>query len=340
MLYYRLRCINQLNNINTVKKINYRQFVHLGNMPIRALQTGMASHIEKCRGISNESLSKLISNKTISNRILLTFEKEQLKTPVAYIRTKEVAFHEAFLSYIWVFCYTFLVILESSVKQKETVGKFKILNQNTPIVSRAIDLLHWAISLKDGYSEWPIELANPESYLESESHFVTRANVHFFEVISFFFYHEYSHLTLNHLTTIESLKKKNKKREIERIELITLENEADANAVRLLLGSEPTELHTSRIAYSSILAICSTLFLKENPRHLVSSSHPDHDSRIVNMYQRFQLQSIGQQASLQSLISISFATFASFNEVAPFTGFDEDVEVLIDYYLNEFSVLK
>lgn len=309
-------------------------------MPIRVLQNSIIKHIENCPGTSLESHLSLIKNKKISKEVIFNLDKGIIQTPKAHIQSRKIELHEPFLSYIWTFCYSFLVISDCSALQEESVGHYKILNQNSPLVRRTLDLLFWAISLKEQYSDWPLELANPEKYMKKEKLFVEKANSIFLDAISFFFYHEYSHLTLGHDEGILSIKAKQNLSNDDRVYLITLEKEADSNAIDLLIGTEPTELHIMRTGYAVMIAMCSTLFLLNKAHNLSSGTHPDHDIRIINAYSKFNISTDRYKVQLQSVITISFNMFAQFYKLKPTNNFDLEIEEMIDYYLYEFSKEK
>ena len=138
----------------------------------------------------------------------------------------------------------------------------------------AVDLLIYARSLIDEYSDWEKgSLINPEVYPRDKNSEVEVANEIFLNAFNYILCHEFSHFELGHIeranTEVKLSIEERKENEIE----------ADRRAIDLIIsgiteGTGKTEAATKGIT----IAICSMLYAKETVGNKI---HPDTDVRII-----------------------------------------------------------
>jgi len=314
---------------------NFPSDSHPGNMPIRVFQNSIFKHVENIGELTPEKHKKYVNSGKISDCIEYSVSKEKLLMPCIRVSSRQICLQETFLGYLWAFCYFFLVINEEGIKQHNNVEQYKIIEFNTPTLQKALKLLNWAISLKNKFSDWPLDLPNPEHYEESDQFYIEKVNAIFLDAITFCFLHELSHAINGHLDNARTRGKVSDADNIDK----EMENEADNYAISLMLNNTYDEIHKLRIGYACTLAMCACLPLTSKKK-LASSTHPDIDTRIVNLIDKFGVENPNHMLLFKSTLLNTFIVFRNIHELSISTDLDKNIDELIDHFLYEFEELK
>src|SRR6185369_10354825 len=278
---------------------------HPGNMPVRVFQNSIFKHVENIGELTPEKHKTNVNNAKISDCIEYNIGKDQITLPRIRIANRMICLQETFLGYLWAFCYSFLVITEEGIKQNNNVEQYRIIKFDTPALDKALKLLNWAISLKNNFSEWPLDLPNPEYYEENDQFYVEKANSIFMDAAAFYFLHEMSHAINGHLDNAGTMDNSKNSKEIE--------NEADNYAISLMLNDTYDEIHKFKVGYACILAMCACLPLTSKSK-LASSTHPDIDTRIVNLVDKFGIENPNHMLLFKSTLLNTFIVFRNIHE--------------------------
>lgn len=310
---------------------NFPYDSHPGNMPVRVFQNTIFKRVENIGVLTPEKHGQYVNCGKISDCVEYKFDKEKIIMPCIRRNGKRVCIQETFLGYLWAFCYSFLVISEEGIKQNNNIEQYKITSFNTLVLQKALNLLNWAIKLKNDFYDWPSDLPNPEYYDESDAFYIEKANAIFLDAAAFCFLHEMSHAINGHLDTEKSMEDDNISKE--------LENEADNHAISLMLNNTDDEIHKFRIGYACTLAMCAFLPLTSSTR-LASITHPDIDIRIVNLLDKFGINNANHLLSLKATILNTFIVFRNIQELDISKDHKKNIDQLIDHFLYAFRELK
>lgn len=304
---------------------------HPGNMPVRVFQNAIFKHVENIGELTPEKHKMYVNSGKISDCIEYNLGKNKITSPCIRIASRMICLQETFLGYLWAFCYSFFVITEEGIKQNNNIEQYRIINFDTPALQKALKLLNWAISLNNNFSEWPLDLPNPEYYEECDKLYIEKANAIFMDAATFYFLHEMSHAINGHLDNAETVDHSDNQKE--------MENEADNYAISLMLNNTYDEIHKLRVGYACILAMCACLPLTSK-RKLASSTHPDIDTRIVNLVDKFEIENPNHVLLFKSTLLNTFIVFRNIHGLGISTDLNKNIDELIDHYLYEFEELK
>ena len=316
---------------------------HPGNMPIRVLQYNILEHFEKISKLSKQNYPKWVSDDKIAPSILLSLQKEPVRTPFSLYDTKQIAIQEVYLSYLWSIAYSFFVIYEEGIQRKMVAGSWSgKIEFDTDILLKAEQLFTWALTLTTNYSPWNIKLPNPEYFnSDLEKYYCERVNSIFLDAVSYLFFHECSHIVCNHYQFLEVSKRKDI-RELNETELsdcIQVENEADEFAFNSLI----TDANSDKEKLYKYLAITiihvANLFIIEKPKNLKCTTHPDIDSRFHYLLEKMghDLEKYDYVWYLACFGCTRYFTFHCIN----YDATEADTSIDLFYrYLNIFDWLK
>lgn len=227
---------------------------------------------------------QLIHQGIIESGICILKDREAIKTP--FVRSdKHIYIQETFLSYLWIVCYSLLVIYEEAVtKHYENAqqGASHIIDKG--LIYNCEEFLHYAISLKACYSEWDTEkYPTPDKDKGTNKDYHIKATQLFLYAMNYILCHEFAHLEKGHIGKPKS---------------IDLEIEADERAFELILEGQTLENKMS-LQMGVLIGLCSMLFLS----HSVSghSSHPDTHKRIKTFLEKINLPDNSQLWSVTCL---------------------------------------
>lgn len=131
------------------------------------------------------------------------------------------------------------------------------------------------MSLISVYSEWDLELPNPQEYYESDQFWVERVNGVFVNAAKYVLCHEFAHVELQHFERIAKGENTDADRK-------KIENEADLRAIDLiLLGVSDQNSATVRLGV--LTGLCSLIFFSSQT---TSQNYPSNEDRIHNILEK------------------------------------------------------
>lgn len=259
--------------------------------PISVLWGNIIRTFEQAEPSLLEMHYKATQSGDVSPAIACDDRKEKVKTPFANPITREIYLQETYLSHLWSFIYSVLVMYEEGVHKPMKEGTYnnKIIF-NTSLLIRARQLFEWSISLVDTYSDWDESLPNPRSHQDSEEKFYAeKVNGVFQDSVAFLMFHEFAHLSNGHDSYFLGVKSIDLD-ESAIAERIQIENEADIFAFDIFIkhGADNTEKWTKGLAM--LFVICSALVIVPVSKGLTQTVHMDLDDRILHLLQRLNLE--------------------------------------------------
>ncbi len=324
--------------------MKFSQETHPGNMPIRVLQYNITSHFETIRDdILNMHKENIDKGKVKAGISYIIFD-DKIITPKAKLDSKEIIIQENFLSYIWAIAYSLFVIYENAIQKKMIEGKWKgILELDTPLLQNAIKLFNWAINLKDNNSIWPVSLPNPENpNNEEEKWWIEKVNGIFLDSVTYILFHEYAHLTNNHIDFIYRVREMQyyELSENEKATFKEIENEADIFAVETIIKNYDSEKYKLHKGIAIVIANISLLFLLRTPKEIKQPKHPDVDIRIFNALNRIGIDEKKSTDYLWYFACISCKIFFDIHKIPVVLKQSETVQDLFYQYLEVFDNIK
>jgi hypothetical protein len=270
--------------------------------PISILQNNICDHFENIRPETLEMLKKDVGDLKIDPGIEYDLEKIAIKNqyvkPYASLGRKKICIHEVFLSYLWSICYFFFVVNEH-VQMKMIKNEWNgYLEFNESVLINALKLFKWAISLNDKYSEWDINLPNPQNPpSEEEKYICGKVNKIYLDAVVFILFHEYAHIVLDH---------KNKMNQIPQKEL---EVEADNYALESIILNSDDETYKLNTGVGLTIAVLSLFYLKNSLRNITSNTHPDLDIRVQSIIEYIHFSENESKFYLWYLVCTGYSIF-------------------------------
>lgn len=277
----------------------------LGDYPIRVLHYNV---LESYNHFSEE-IELYLQDKELRLHPEIKYLINEYKSPELHYLSDgmhQMIISEPFCSYLWCLAYFFLIHFEYVAQKKspDTIADEYVITDI--MLERAAELLSWGINLKDELTGWdylstPSPFPTP-SLVGSEILFCYKANNIYKHAVLACLYHELGHaVTLpNFPTHMTSEKSKEYETEADNFMFNTMFKELEkSNPFGISLGIT--------IAYFSILFIT-------DPKKIVSSSHPDVDSRIYNMLETFKsyCESLDSELGEHLLSSVYFMNIYCF----------------------------
>lgn len=238
-------------------------------------------------GEKNEILNSSILSKKLSPALLYDDAFLSVKMPYADLYKRSICLQETYLSYIWAFMYSTIIIFDEGLHRAHVMGRpTRFIDYSLPIMRRAGYLFNWASSLKQSYSKWDELLPSPIHYSnDKEESYGTKVNNLFSKGINFILYHEFAHLTLDHVNYVST------DNTISNDTHIELEKEADSYSLDIIIDNDDLEDNKITCGLAIALVHCSNFFLVNHFMGIVQKKHPDLDSRLDYMLNRLRLES-------------------------------------------------
>lgn len=321
----------------------FSQSTHPGNMPIRVLQNNVIHHFENIRDDSLSRHIEWVKKGKIQPGIKWLIEKKKVRTPYADCCSKEIVIQEVFLSYIWAITYALVVIYEEAIQKKIIKGEWNgIIELDTPILNDAEKLFIWALSLTDEYSDWVLNLPNPEiQKSEQENFYAEKINGIFLDIIVFILFHECCHLVNDHCDFRKRIGNKSLSELTaeEKQSYKELENEADIFAIESMVWIADPNQYKLIKGLSIVLANIALLFVLKHPKMVKSATHPDVDTRLHNC-----LEYLGQDLPTYDyvwyLACFACRLFFGFHSIPLKSEIANDSIELFNRYLAVFDEIK
>ncbi len=307
--------------------------------PIRVLEGNIINTFENINDISLKNIKKASELKNISGKIVINRGNCGIKTPKAGLKSRDIILQETYLSHLWSYIYSMLVIFQEGYQRPLKDGTFKgCIEYKTPLMKRAKNLFDWSISLKKSYSNWDLNLPNPKTnnFTEEEQNYILKTNNIYQHAVTFLLYHEYCHLTQGHDSYDFSSKVKN------RDEFVCLENEADYYAYNMMVDDSMSTNEKTLMSISIFLVMSSSLFITATKFEIKQPFHPDLDIRLVNLLRNMNFDNdTEEEFYFYTLCNVNIIFF--FNEYGiPYNGkkvFDTDKDQL-SYLLDIIDKIK
>lgn len=277
-------------------KVNYyNQEIHKGNFPIRVLAANIEYSFLNLAPNFKKEFETLLTQNNIENKILIEINLEPIVNKYniqpAFIKASDkiIRINEIFLAFLWILCYSFLVIYDEVVSKFALNlhrGKNLMIDNNKK--DEAFVLFNYGLSLINKYSQWDKKLPNPEEY-DNSNESIEQANALFEYAVAFILAHEFAHIKHGHLDML-SLRTKPPK---------YIEYEADEEASDLLINTISCEKDKAKMGFGLIVATTSSLFINNM---LMSSSHPAPDERLKIIMEKLDLPEIDHLWGLSWLV--------------------------------------
>jgi hypothetical protein len=133
-------------------------------------------------------------------------------------------------------------------------------------VSRAKSLVNYALTLRERYIDWPIDLLDPNK----NEYLVSDVNVIFSYALSYIYFHEYAHIKFRHSSRIGNDGK------------IEQEIEADNFALSVVLGPLESDKKKRDYGIGVACAGIAMLYSVSQFKKIKQKTHPDVDIRLAN----------------------------------------------------------
>lgn len=237
--------------------------------PISSILDYIIGRFENTNPEFADYAKKLIGQGIVEPGIIILKEKEKIKTPCVNC-DKHIYVQETFLSYLWIVCYSILVIYEEAVaKYYENVQKGASHIIDKELIYNCEEFLQYAISLKAYYSEWDTKkYPTPDKGNGTDIDYHIKATQLFLYAMNYILCHEFAHLEKGHLKKSKS---------------IDLEIEADERAFEHVLKGQTPENRMS-LQMGVLIGLCSMLFLSCSVS--AGNTHPDTHKRIKSFLEK------------------------------------------------------
>jgi hypothetical protein len=269
-----------------MKRSHYNPAGHDGKQPIRVLKGNLAQEFENStvrwqpdffKVMHMLGLPPAISYDQSELPIVDVLDPDGCLVPLA---TKEdgIIIQESFLSFVWIMCYSHLVIYSEEV-EKPNLNRLQghKYSMDEEATRLAQELFRYGIRLIRTYVKWDINaLPNPELVAVEEDYYVTRANGLYTFAISFIMHHELEHLRTG--TAVGSS-----------ADIVLDELQADCQATYTMLQCAQDGRLKLNYGMGMLLAFCSLLHLQKSVQ---SPRHPDTDDRIETLLRRLDLDDL------------------------------------------------
>lgn len=256
--------------------------------PVTSLYDNIIASLSNSSPQMTNRLAQLLSDNKINPRIVINAEYNAVKTPEANPETREILLQEAHISYVWCIAYLILSIIIIN-DEKARLGYTVVNIGQSEERDELNQLLAWALSLSENYSEWPNGIVKPT---DVTVHRVLQANQITGDVMRYLMYHEIAHLANGHESYHDIIKKIKKDgyvpTETERLSLIELEIEADNYALDCCLLTENNENEKYLKIQGAVVAHLSNFYLLKDT-DTRGTRHPDIDVRLYNLMNKVKL---------------------------------------------------
>lgn len=321
----------------------FSKSTHPGNMPIRVLQFNILKKFQ-IEGINNiANFKEAIDKGLVSPGLVYHMDKEPLKSPFASCESKQINIQEVFLSFMWLLSYSLYIIVEKGIQERVTKPEWKgEIIFDTDLFIKANQLFSWGLTLNAFYSDWNLDLPNPEKPNSNDEDFYSRQINSIFEnSVSYILFHEFAHLALDHCEFSNTVRGKNKSElsEEERTKFIELESQADDFAFSALITGLETEQQKFHKGIAIVLAHCAMLFMVHNPKTIKQVMHPDTDIRLEKAILKLGLADPLNEDYIWTIGCFACMKFFSIHNILT-SIIPKDPKPLFKDYMAEFEKIK
>lgn len=317
-----------------------------GNMPVRVLRYNVDY---KFNNIRPEVTSMLRNEFSVEKEIINTIDQLPITGPFAD-ETNHINISENYTAYLWCVCYYFFITQEHIQSKIGPKWDGKIDYNENPILRRAWNLFKWAISLNNEYSEWDLNLPNPESYNSfeaKEKEYIEKVNGLYTSALVYVMFHEFCHISNGHTKNMITIRKKYKELGIEKYSDYSIEDralikemeaEADSFAFEVIIKHFDSELDQFLKNISLVLKHIADLFMVKNVLSIQQVVHPDLDTRLFhaatkNIYPDHEFY-------LKSLTCLGMRLFYAYENIKIEQSKFESVDEQLYTYLKIFDDIK
>ena len=280
----------------------------------------------------------------LSKAIAYDYGQEKVKTPYAKIKTRKIHLQETYLSHLWSFIYSVLVMYEEGIQKPLINNTFNgSLEFDSPLLQRAKMLFNWSISLTQKYSEWDESLPNPQRHnFDKEKDYAEKVNGIFQSAVAYLMFHEFAHLTQGHDSFFMGLNRNdlNEAERAERAERVQIENEADHFAFDMLIKQQDDDKQRWIKGLSILFVICSALLIVPTAQGVKQNLHPDLDQRILNILQRLNLETEESQFYCWYLCGFAIRFYLIKHSIELEVGEYETAQEAFFSYLDKLDEIK
>jgi len=321
----------------------FPQSTHPGNMPIRVLAYNILNKFE-LEGLKTfPNFKEAIDKGLVSPGLKYHIEKETLKSPFARCETKQINIQEVFLSFMWSFSYSLFIIVEKGIQERVTKPEWKgEIIFDTDLLIKANQLLSWALTLNVFYSDWDLDLPNPERpNSKDEQFYAEKLNGLYENATCYVLFHEFAHLSLDHCEFAKTVRGKNisnlTAEEISKFK--QLEAQADEFAFNALVNGSENEQEKFYKGVAIILAHCAMLFMVHNPKVIKQIKHPDTDIRLETSITNLNLKDPLNEDYIWTVGCFASMKFFSIHNIIVNIS-PKDPKSLFKDYMAEFEKIK
>lgn len=300
-------------------KNNYNSNTHIGTQPIRVLCYNIIYSFENFYDSFSEDLKEIIKEKGLEKQIKYLDKEEKIKDLVFVQIDKKIVIEESFLSYLWIICYSLIVIIDEKIQKPQNGIESP---RKKEIISKAEKLFKYGMSLINRFSNWSLDLPNPERYEEDDEFYIIKTNSIFLNAINFILLHELSHVSLGHLDNPF------KKGERTTDEILKDEYQADANAINYFIKGIERSMNKLDKKVGIIAGLCSLMFFSNN---LKGINHPDPNERLKIGLEKIN---IGEDDIIWGIAAIGFHLWAITK------GYRTNIPSVVKTYKNWFIEIE
>lgn len=297
--------------------------------PILALRYNILNAFEKANAGFQRRLRAAVDAGRISPEIDLDEDLCSPKAPFVRRETRDalpaIYLHVPYLELLWAFTYAWMILYEEGVQKPLMRGSFPTqVDQGSPLLARAHELLDWAQSLCVTYTPWPSHLPSPEHYLNGDERmYGEKANLVFQEAVSFVLVHEFVHAEQQHL----DIRAMNPPSAI----ILELEKDADNGAFEALVGADKDDDEKLSKSWAIAVAMLSAYLLKPAQAIRSVGTHLPPHHRLEHMLRSLNLQGEAARGYFEYLVSIVLRhTFPDKLDAHSPSTFDTAAEAMAD----------
>lgn len=322
-------------------KKNFYNPTHSGLQPVRVLEHNIIYVFENTYQDFIDELKKAIIEKGLKPGIThyclekpIQYSTENFTSQTPFVgRDKKIVLHETFLSFLWIYCYTVIVVFDEAIQKPMLNKTYNPTNPIPEIVKEALTLFNYGISLINKFTKWDKKMPNPEEYESDKGFYIERANSAFLYALDFILCHELAHVNLGHVDQDIEAEKSNTY--IPSSQIKQDEYAADKYAIDLLLKGRENPVFKKTIEFGLIAGFSSLLFLSSR---LTSKTHPDVDERIKIGLESLHLEPTD---NLWGIASLALKLWTDKNSISlSLPAATENYKELFYLTLEELDALK
>lgn len=278
----------------------YNPSMHEGFLPVRVLSRNIIEWIEKISPELFEDLSNEIKYNNLKPGIVYHIDKSAIND-VAYLdKNRAIHLHENFNAYLWCISYSLFVLYEETIHQPLLSGTFTgKIDLNNKVISEAVNLFEYAMSLRNHYGVWDQKLPNPEIYDPNEPNYIGKTNGFYVSAMAFIISHEVAHSYYQHITYDPNNSEQAKAEEID----------ADNYAIDHFKAASDS-IPYSTLKFGAVIGLCSLLFLRKDFNG--GDSHPNLDQRLTNLLERLDLE---DEDNPWGVVSLAMSLWARYYKI-------------------------